>query len=82
MLFWDTRGIASADRIIEILDTESEIKVIEPIIYLKEFAQKFRLSKLVLNIPKEEKFYMRLALTFPKAKRLRLWVHQVEVSPL
>jgi subfamily B ATP-binding cassette protein MsbA len=40
------RGVASADRIIEILDTESEIQVEEPAIPVKEFTQSIRFESV------------------------------------
>jgi subfamily B ATP-binding cassette protein MsbA len=66
------RGIASADRIIEILDTESEIKVMEPIVLLKEFTHKISFSKVGFEYTPGRKILHEINFEIPKGQTIAL----------
>jgi len=66
------RGIASADRIIEILDTESEIKVMEPIVLLKEFTHKISFSKVGFEYTPGRKILHEISFEIPKGQTIAL----------
>jgi subfamily B ATP-binding cassette protein MsbA len=66
------RGIASADRIIEILDTESEITVMEPIVSLKEFTNKISFSKVGFEYTQGRKILHEISFEIPKGQTIAL----------
>lgn len=66
------RGIASADRIIEILDTESDIKVIEPIISLKEFTHKISFEQVGFEYTQGRKILHKISFDIPKGQTIAL----------
>jgi subfamily B ATP-binding cassette protein MsbA len=66
------RGIASADRIIEILDTESVIKVLEPVIYLKEFTDKIAFEQVGFEYIQGRKILHEISFDIPKGQTIAL----------
>lgn len=66
------RGIASADRIIEILDTESEIKVIEPIVSLKEFTTKISFEQVGFEYTQGRKVLQEISFEIIKGQTIAL----------
>lgn len=66
------RGIASADRIIEILDTVSEIKVMEPIVLLNEFTHKISFSKVGFEYTPGRKILHEISFEIPKGQTIAL----------
>lgn len=66
------RGIASADRIIEILDTEPEIKVLEPVIPLKEFTEKISFDQVGFGYTDARTVLHEISFDIPKGQTLAL----------
>lgn len=66
------RGIASADRIIEILDTESVIKVLEPVISLKEFTDKIAFEQVGFEYIQGRKILHEISFDIPKGQTIAL----------
>jgi subfamily B ATP-binding cassette protein MsbA len=66
------RGVASADRIIEILDTESEIKVLQPIIPIKEFQDKISFEEISFAYLKGRPVLKSVSFEIPKGKTIAL----------
>lgn len=66
------RGIASADRIIEILDTESEIEVIEPIVSLNEFTHKISFEQVSFEYIQGRKILHEISFDIPKGQTIAL----------
>jgi subfamily B ATP-binding cassette protein MsbA len=66
------RGVASADRIIEILDTESEIKVEEPVQHLSAFQDKIRFEEVGFSYVKGRSVLKSVSFDIPKGKTIAL----------
>lgn len=66
------RGVASADRIIEILDTDSEINVEEPIQSVKEFTDKIRFEEVGFAYVKGRSVLRKVSFDVPKGKTIAL----------
>ncbi len=66
------RGVASADRIIEILDTESEIKVEEPVQHLSAFLDKIRFEEVGFSYVKGRSVLKSVSFDLPKGKTIAL----------
>ncbi|MHA8106642.1 ABC transporter ATP-binding protein [Aquirufa sp. 5-AUSEE-100C1] len=66
------RGVASADRIIEILDTESEIKVEEPVQRLSAFQDKIRFEEVGFSYVKGRSVLKSVSFDIPKGKTIAL----------
>ncbi|MFM1836801.1 MAG: Lipid export ATP-binding/permease protein MsbA [Bacteroidota bacterium] len=66
------RGVASADRIIEILDTESEIKVEEPVQRLSAFNDKIRFEEVGFSYVKGRSVLKSVSFDIPKGKTIAL----------
>ena len=66
------RGVASADRIIEILDTESEIKVEEPVQAVKEFKDKISFEEVGFAYVKGRSVLHSVSFDLPKGKTIAL----------
>jgi subfamily B ATP-binding cassette protein MsbA len=66
------RGVASADRIIEILDTDSEIQVEEPIQSVKEFTDKIRFEDVSFAYVKDRSVLEKVSFDIPKGKTIAL----------
>jgi len=66
------RGVASADRIIEILDTESEIKVEEPVQRLSTFQDKIRFEEVGFSYVKGRSVLKSVSFDIPKGKTIAL----------
>ncbi len=66
------RGVASADRIIEILDTESEIQVEEPVHSLKEFQNKISFEEVGFAYVKGRSVLKSVSFDIPKGKTIAL----------
>jgi subfamily B ATP-binding cassette protein MsbA len=66
------RGVASADRIIEILDTESEIQVEEPVQAVKEFKDKISFEEVGFAYVKGRAVLHSVSFDIPKGKTIAL----------
>jgi subfamily B ATP-binding cassette protein MsbA len=66
------RGVASADRIIEILDTESEIVAEEPIQQVKEFTDKISFEAVGFDYVKGRSVLKEVSFDIPKGKTIAL----------
>ena len=66
------RGVASADRIIEILDTKSEIQVEEPVHSLKEFQNKISFEEVGFAYVKGRSVLKSVSFDIPKGKTIAL----------
>jgi subfamily B ATP-binding cassette protein MsbA len=66
------RGVASADRIIEILDTDSEILVEEPIHSVKEFKDKISFEEVGFAYVKGRSVLKSVIFDIPKGKTIAL----------
>jgi subfamily B ATP-binding cassette protein MsbA len=66
------RGIASADRIIEILDTESEIVTEEPITKVEVFTDKISFQKVGFEYVKGRSVLKEVSFDIPKGKTIAL----------
>ncbi len=66
------RGVASADRIIEILDTESEIQVEEPVQSLKDFQDKISFEGVGFAYVKGRSVLKSVSFDIPKGKTIAL----------
>lgn len=66
------RGVASADRIIEILDTESEIKVENPVQRLSGFQDKIRFEEVGFSYVKGRSVLKSVSFDIPKGKTIAL----------
>ena len=66
------RGVASADRIIEILDTESEIQVEEPVHPVKEFKDKISFEEVGFAYVKGRSVLKSVSFDIPKGKTIAL----------
>jgi subfamily B ATP-binding cassette protein MsbA len=66
------RGVASADRIIEILDTESEIQVEAPVQALKEFKDKISFEEVGFAYVKGRSVLKSVSFDIPKGKTIAL----------
>jgi subfamily B ATP-binding cassette protein MsbA len=66
------RGVASADRIIEILDTDSEIQVEKPIIPIKEFQNKISFEEVGFAYVKGRSVLNSVSFEIPKGKTIAL----------
>jgi subfamily B ATP-binding cassette protein MsbA len=66
------RGVASADRIIEILDTESEIQVEEPAIPVKEFTQSIRFESVGFAYVPGRSVLNEVSFEIPKGQTIAL----------
>lgn len=66
------RGVASADRIIEILDTESEIKVEEPVQNLLSFQDKIRFANVGFSYINGHSVLKSVSFDIPKGKTIAL----------
>jgi subfamily B ATP-binding cassette protein MsbA len=66
------RGVASADRIIEILDTESEIKVEDPVQRLSAFNDKIRFEEVGFSYVKGRSVLKSVSFDIPKGKTIAL----------
>jgi subfamily B ATP-binding cassette protein MsbA len=66
------RGVASADRIIEILDTESEIVAEEPITKVEEFTDKISFQKVGFEYVKGRSVLKEVSFDIPKGKTIAL----------
>jgi subfamily B ATP-binding cassette protein MsbA len=66
------RGVASADRIIEILDTESEIIAEEPIIEVKDFTDKISFEGVGFDYVKGRPVLKEVSFDIPKGKTIAL----------
>ncbi len=66
------RGVASADRIIEILDTDSEIQVEEPIHSVKEFKDKISFEEVGFAYVKGRSVLKSVSFDIPKGKTIAL----------
>lgn len=66
------RGVASADRIIEILDTESEIQVEEPVQMVKEFTDKISFEEVGFAYVKNRSVLKSVSFDIPKGKTIAL----------
>jgi subfamily B ATP-binding cassette protein MsbA len=66
------RGVASADRIIEILDTESEIKVEEPVQNLLSFQDKIRFENVGFSYINGRSVLKSVSFDIPKGKTIAL----------
>jgi subfamily B ATP-binding cassette protein MsbA len=66
------RGVASADRIIEILDTDSEIQVEEPVHSVKEFKDKISFEEVGFAYVKGRSVLKSVSFDIPKGKTIAL----------
>ena len=66
------RGVASADRIIEILDTDSEIQVEEPVHPVKEFKDKISFEEVGFSYVKGRSVLKSVSFDIPKGKTIAL----------
>ncbi len=66
------RGVASADRIIEILDTDSAIKVEEPVQRLSAFQDKIRFEEVGFSYVKGRSVLKTVSFDIPKGKTIAL----------
>ncbi len=66
------RGVASADRIIEILDTDSEIQVEEPVHPVKEFKDKISFEEVGFAYVKGRSVLTSVSFDIPKGKTIAL----------
>ena len=66
------RGVASADRIIEILDTDSAIKVEEPVKRLSAFQDKIRFEEVGFSYVKGRSVLKSVSFDIPKGKTIAL----------
>ena len=66
------RGVASADRIIEILDTQSEIKAEEPIVEVKDFTDKISFEAVGFEYVKGRSVLKEVSFNIPKGKTIAL----------
>jgi ATP-binding cassette, subfamily B, bacterial MsbA len=66
------RGVASADRIIEILDTDSEIQVEEPVQPVKEFKDKISFEEVGFAYVKGRSVLKSVSFDIPKGKTIAL----------
>ncbi len=66
------RGVASADRIIEILDTESEIKVEDPVQRFSAFNDKIRFEEVGFSYVKGRSVLKSVSFDIPKGKTIAL----------
>jgi subfamily B ATP-binding cassette protein MsbA len=66
------RGVASADRIIEILDTDSEIQVEKPIIPIKEFQNKISFEEVGFAYVTGRSVLISVSFEIPKGKTIAL----------
>lgn len=66
------RGVASADRIIEILDTDSEIQVEEPVHPVKEFKDKISFEEVGFAYVKGRSVLKSVSFDIPKGKTIAL----------
>ncbi len=66
------RGVASADRILSILDTPIEIKEIEPIQSINGFRNSFVLKNVSFEYIKDRKVLDAISLEIPKGKTIAL----------
>ncbi len=66
------RGVASADRIIEILDTDSEIQVEEPVHPVKEFKDKISFEEVGFAYIKGRTVLKAVSFDIPKGKTIAL----------
>ena len=66
------RGVASADRIIEILDTDSAIKVEEPVQRLSAFQDKIRFEEVGFSYVKGRSVLKSVSFDIPKGKTIAL----------
>ena len=66
------RGVASADRIIEILDTESEIKAEEPVTSVKDFCDKISFDSVGFEYVKGRSVLKEVSFDIPKGKTIAL----------
>lgn len=66
------RGVASADRIIEILDTDSEIQVEEPVHPVKEFKDKISFEEVGFEYVKGRSVLKSVSFDIPKGKTIAL----------
>jgi subfamily B ATP-binding cassette protein MsbA len=66
------RGVASADRIIEILDTESEIVAVEPITRVNEFTDKISFEAVGFEYVKGRSVLKEVSFDIPKGKTIAL----------
>ncbi|MEY4988245.1 MAG: Lipid export ATP-binding/permease protein MsbA [Bacteroidota bacterium] len=66
------RGVASADRIIEILDTVSEIRVEEPVHAVSEFKAKITFEAVGFEYVKERPVLKSVSFEIPKGKTIAL----------
>ena len=66
------RGVASADRIIEILDTDSAIKVEDPVQRLSAFQDKIRFEEVGFSYVKGRSVLKSVSFDIPKGKTIAL----------
>lgn len=66
------RGMASADRIIEILDTPSEIVAEEPITAVKEFKDKISFDNVGFEYVKGRSILQKISFDIPRGKTIAL----------
>lgn len=66
------RGIASADRIIEILDTDSEIQVQEPVMTLSQFQDKIVFDSVGFDYIAERSVLNKISFEIPKGQTIAL----------
>ena len=66
------RGVASADRIIEILDTKSEIIAVEPVRPLPDFKDKIEFDQVSFSYSSGRDVVNRVSFDIPKGKTIAL----------
>lgn len=66
------RGVASADRILSILDTEIEIKEVEPVQQIDGFHKAFEFKQVSFEYTKGRKVLNEISFTIPKGKTIAL----------
>jgi len=66
------RGVASADRILSILDTEIDIKEVEPIQKIDGFHHSFEFKQVSFEYIKGRKVLNEISFTIPKGKTIAL----------
>lgn len=66
------RGVASADRILSILDTEIEIKEVEPVQQIDGFHKAFEFKQVSFEYTKGRKVLNEISFAIPKGKTIAL----------
>jgi subfamily B ATP-binding cassette protein MsbA len=66
------RGVASAERILEIIDTESDIKTLEPIVTKTSFEKSIGFENVSFQYIEGRKVLNRVSLEIPKGKTIAL----------